>query len=163
MYRAPNKHGLTEYERSQLEVELTRQWADFGRWLKEHTKGDEKIALITAGAIPFYSGLETIDMAGLTDKHIAHLPAKLGGGYIGHEKFDNRYVLSRQPHFVFANHRVQFERYLSMNVYNRRAYFTAHKQLVRMPALHRYYRYRCVKIEPNRFYSFYELRTHKRG
>ena len=159
IYRAPSKHGLTEYGRSKLEVKLAKQWADFGQWLKKNTKGDEKIALITAGAIPFYSELYTIDMAGLTDTHIAHMPVELGKSYIGHEKFDNEYVLSQKPHFILTHHLVQFNRYLDEKTYNKMAYFTAHRELVKMPALHREYRYRCVKAGTNQFYSFYLLRT----
>ena len=157
--RASSRHGLTEYERSKLEVKLTKQWAAFGRWLKKNTKGDEKIALITAGAIPFYSELYAIDMVGLTDTHIAHMSIELGKGYAGHEKFDNEYVLSQRPRFILANHQVQFERYLSEKTYNKIAYFSAHRELVKMPALHRDYRYRCVKVGSNQFYSFYQLHS----
>jgi hypothetical protein len=160
IYRAPSMHGLTEYERSMLEVKLAEEWAHYGRWLKKNTRGDEKIALITAGAIPFYSGLYTIDMAGLTDTHIAHMPIALGMGYMGHEKFDNEYVLSQRPHFILAHHLVQFGRYIDESTYNSTAYFKMHRELVRMPELQGNYHYRCVKAGPHRFYCYYVLRTY---
>jgi arabinofuranosyltransferase len=50
-----------------------------------------KIAVIDAGAIPYFSGLATIDMIGLNNVHISKLP----GGFM--EKWDNDYVLSQKP------------------------------------------------------------------
>jgi arabinofuranosyltransferase len=55
---------------------------------------DNTVALIDAGAIPYYTEAHVIDMVGLNDNHIAHLP----GGFM--EKYDNQYVLSRRPDFV---------------------------------------------------------------
>jgi len=42
----------------------------------------------------------TIDMLGLTDRHIAHLPIPLGTGIPGHEKYDTAYVLARRPDYL---------------------------------------------------------------
>jgi hypothetical protein len=53
---------------------------------------DTKIAVIDAGAIPYYAKLSTIDMIGLNDNHIS----KLEGGFL--QKYDNDYVLS--PEFI---------------------------------------------------------------
>lgn len=53
-----------------------------------------KIAVIDAGAIPYYSGLPTIDMIGLNDRHISKLP----GGFL--QKYDNNYVLSQKPTII---------------------------------------------------------------
>src|SRR5690606_6484257 len=50
-----------------------------------------KIAVIDAGAIPYFSGLSTIDMVGLNNAHISKLP----GGFM--EKWDNDYVLAQKP------------------------------------------------------------------
>lgn len=50
-----------------------------------------KIAVIDAGAIPYFSGLATIDMVGLNNAHIS----KLSGGFM--EKWDNDYVLAQKP------------------------------------------------------------------
>jgi len=55
---------------------------------------DTHIAVIDAGAIPYYTGLPTIDMVGLNNAHIAKLP----GGFMG--KWDNEYVLSHKPEVV---------------------------------------------------------------
>jgi hypothetical protein len=52
------------------------------------------IAVIDAGAIPYYAGLPTIDMVGLNNAHIA----KLAGGFMG--KWDNEYVLAQRPQVI---------------------------------------------------------------
>ena len=72
-----------------------------GKWLKEHHPG-KTIALNAAGAIPFYSELNTIDMLGLNDKHIAHKQITDRGAQVsGHEKYDEEYVLSKRPDIIF--------------------------------------------------------------
>ncbi|WP_407278722.1 hypothetical protein U5817_21200 [Aromatoleum evansii] len=55
---------------------------------------DEKIAVIDAGAIPYFSGLPTIDMVGLNDSYLS----TLAGGFL--QKFDNDYVLENKPKIV---------------------------------------------------------------
>ena len=55
---------------------------------------DSRIAVVDAGAIPYYSGLPTIDMVGLNNQHISRLP----GGFM--QKWDNDYVLSLQPKVI---------------------------------------------------------------
>jgi hypothetical protein len=57
------------------------------------------VALIAAGAIPYQTGWQTIDMLGLNDRHIARATAA-GSGYVGHEKFDSNYVLEKKPEFI---------------------------------------------------------------
>jgi hypothetical protein len=75
-------------------------WKQAGLWLKSNTPTEYKIAVQPAGYIPFYSERFTLDMLGLSDTHIAHLPIKTGGGKAGHEKWDGDYILSRQPEII---------------------------------------------------------------
>ena len=72
-----------------------------GKWLRICAPPDAVLATNIAGAVPFYSRLQTIDMLGLNDRHIAHreMP-KMGEGKAGHEKGDGAYVLSRAPDYV---------------------------------------------------------------
>jgi hypothetical protein len=72
-----------------------------GTWLRQAAPADAVLATNTAGSIPYYSRLRTIDMFGLNDAHIAHrqMP-EMGRGVAGHEKWDGRYVLSRQPDII---------------------------------------------------------------
>ena len=48
------------------------QWTLAGRWFADHAPADASLAITAAGAIPYYSGLTTIDILGLTDEWIAH-------------------------------------------------------------------------------------------
>ncbi len=74
---------------------------EVGIWLKNNTPNNTIIATNTAGSIPYYSKLKTIDMLGLNDKHIAHRDIKsFGKGSAGHEKGDGVYVLSKKPDYI---------------------------------------------------------------
>lgn len=72
-----------------------------GLWLKQYAPADALLATNTAGSIPYFSGLRTVDMLGLNDEHIAHrnMP-NMGKGHAGHEKGDGKYVLSLRPHYI---------------------------------------------------------------
>jgi len=73
-----------------------------GRHLAENCPAGTLIAVQAAGAIPYLSGLPTIDMFGLNDSHIAGLPfpnIKQGGLL----KWDIDYVLSRRPDIIVIN------------------------------------------------------------
>jgi hypothetical protein len=72
-----------------------------GQWFRAQVPEDASVAVILAGALPFYSELQTIDMLGLNDVHIAHrVMPDMGKGIAGHEKHDVDYVLSRQPTYI---------------------------------------------------------------
>lgn len=60
------------------------------------------VAVNAAGAIPYVSGLPTVDMLGLTDAHVARSrpPREAGGVRRGHERGDGAYVLARRPAVV---------------------------------------------------------------
>jgi hypothetical protein len=64
---------------------------------------DPLVAVDAAGAIPFFSGLRSLDMLGLNDAHIArHHDESFGRGVQGHEVGDGNYVLSREPDIIVA-------------------------------------------------------------
>jgi hypothetical protein len=77
-------------------------WREIGWWLADHGGPDTSVAAMSAGAIAFYSERTTIDMLGLTDRHIARVVAvDMGEGAAGHEKRDPAYVLDvRQPTYI---------------------------------------------------------------
>jgi len=78
-------------------------WRQVGAWFRQHARPGETIAVLPAGAIPYFSGLPAIDMLGLNDAHIAHREvAQLGSGQAGHEKYDVDYVLARRPEYVIV-------------------------------------------------------------
>ncbi|MFB3786420.1 MAG: hypothetical protein ACE15F_08620 [bacterium] len=82
-------------------VKWTRSWAKVGLWLQEKYPSGTKIAVINAGAIPYFCELNCIDMLGLNDVTIAHTPARyLNLCHPGHEKSNAEYVLAEKPRFI---------------------------------------------------------------
>ena len=63
-------------------------------WMNEHLPRRGLLALGEAGVVPYYTELPVLDLFGLADLHIAHLPG------IRHHKFDVDYVLGRKPSYV---------------------------------------------------------------
>ncbi len=86
-----------------LEIEA---WSRLGRWLAAHTPPDATLATGAAGAIPYYSRRPTLDMFGLTDRHIAHLhlATPSPSDPPAHEKYDPRYILRHRPDVIVATH-----------------------------------------------------------
>ncbi len=76
-------------------------WIAVGRWLHENAPPDASVACVPIGAVGYYSRLTVFDMLGLTDHHIARRELPLGGGWVGHEKHDGPYILSRRPTYLF--------------------------------------------------------------
>jgi hypothetical protein len=100
----PNLHLVfmtRSFHRFMGESADARDRALAGRWLRSTARAGETIAVLPAGAIPYGSGLPTVDMLGLNDLHIAHSPGNFGKAAPGHEKYDSDYVLSRRPTYVF--------------------------------------------------------------
>ncbi|MDQ7006492.1 MAG: hypothetical protein Q9Q40_04610 [Acidobacteriota bacterium] len=85
--------GFAAWRAAQLPVHRAA-----GRWLGDHFPAESWLATGNAGVLPYESGLPTIDMYGLCDRHIAmrEMPA-MGHGAPGHEKGDGSYVLERRP------------------------------------------------------------------
>jgi len=76
-------------------------WKRLGIWLRDNAPPDSVIAVDAAGAIPYFSGLRSIDMFGLNDRHIAHIVVPtMGSGKPGHEKYDARYVYAQNPDWI---------------------------------------------------------------
>jgi hypothetical protein len=81
-------YGFDRYDR----------WVLVGKHLAQERYSGRLLAVDAAGKVPFYSGLRTVDMLGLNDEHIAHLPAHYFEA--GHNKHDAEYVLSRRPDLI---------------------------------------------------------------
>jgi hypothetical protein len=72
-----------------------------GAWLGAELDARDLIAVNTAGAIPYFARLPTIDMLGLTDAEIASRPIYIvSTGWAGHRKGWGEYVLSRRPRVI---------------------------------------------------------------
>jgi hypothetical protein len=78
-----------------------------GRFLSENLPPNTVLAIHSAGVIPYYARLTTIDMWGLTNRTIARAPAlRFGEGLAGHEKSDPAYVFSLEPDLYLPEDRV---------------------------------------------------------
>lgn len=94
----------TEVLRSYEDAALVYQEGNerLGRFLRDTVPAGTRIAVAAAGAIPYYSGLPTIDMYGLNDRHIARTPfPRTRGSRL--MKWDNAYVLSLRPEIIVPN------------------------------------------------------------
>ena len=85
-----------------LEYEM-EGWEHLGRWMASSVPPDASIAVGAAGIVPYYTGAPTIDMYGLVDKNIAHMPVRTTGFVrVAHEKFAPRYVMDRRPAYIIT-------------------------------------------------------------
>jgi len=77
-----------------------------GKELRATASVTDSLACGDAGALPYYSGLTTIDTLGLNDAHIARLPG------VFNDKYDVEYVLRREPTYIVllsgSSHNVGF-------------------------------------------------------
>jgi hypothetical protein len=75
-------------------------------YIKQNLRPGETVAVVDAGGIAYSLPLNVrvIDMVGLTDAHIAHLPPQFPHGLLGRGdgfgKWDVEYVLDQEPRFV---------------------------------------------------------------
>ncbi|MFA6197078.1 MAG: hypothetical protein WC656_10595 [Sulfurimonas sp.] len=83
------------YKNIQQDISATYGDILIGKYLKNlHLDSNEYIAVVDAGAIPYYADNKTIDMVGLNNKHIAHL----AGTFM--QKYDNDFVLKNRPIYI---------------------------------------------------------------
>ena len=74
---------------------------DVGRFFNQHLPEDALMAVNTAGAVPYESRRETIDMLGLTDAAIARHPVYVVSPlWAGHRRGWGAYVRSKRPEAV---------------------------------------------------------------
>ena len=78
------------------------QCKDLSLLLKEAFSRQRPLLAVTAaGCLPYWSQLPSLDMLGLNDYYLPrHPPADIGGGLLGHELGDGRYVWSRKPDII---------------------------------------------------------------
>jgi len=81
---------------------------EIGLFVRDITEQDAVVAFVAAGAAPYFSGREAIDILGKSDPYIAHLrsPEADTAGWTdyrpGHNKWDYRYVLDKLRPDVFV-------------------------------------------------------------
>ena len=86
-------------------MEARWQWNGrvIGLMLKRgFAKEQPVIAVDAAGSLPYWSELPALDMLGLNDYYLPrHPPKNVGGGFLGHELGEGRYLLDQRPDLVF--------------------------------------------------------------
>lgn len=74
---------------------LKRAHIQLGLDLRQRASPGSRLAIGDTGAVPYYSQLYTVDIMGINDSHLAHLPGRFG------RKIDVAYVLQeQQPDYV---------------------------------------------------------------
>ncbi len=82
------------------EREFSRKLHFVATLLIDHVPNDFRLASCGGGIVPYRTGMPTIDMLGLCDKHIARTAVK--SSMIGHQKWDGEYVVSRCPDLIIT-------------------------------------------------------------
>lgn len=118
-----------------------------GKWLKANFSPDTIIATNTAGSIPYYSELRTIDMLGLNDKHIAkrEMP-DMGKGVPGHEKSDGKYILFKKPDIII----------LGSSLGSEKPHFISGEELFALEEFKIQYRIKKVTLPSEEEFLYYE-------
>ena len=70
-----------------------------GLLIKRHTAAEATVAVVAAGATPYFSRRVSLDMLGKSDHRIARLGGRSGEA-IGHNKYDIEYTLGKKPDLV---------------------------------------------------------------
>jgi hypothetical protein len=128
-----------------------------GRWLHSIARQGETLAVFGAGAVPYYSKLYTIDMLGLSDLHIAHLPGRLGHSMAGHEKYDSDYVIARRPTFIVFGPRALPKPPSEAEVLGN-GHFPFASDLAKNAGLKQHYEFRVGRYE-DLYFPYYRLKT----
>jgi tetratricopeptide (TPR) repeat protein len=84
------------------EMRLVRKMGFIGEKLKADFASDMTLAASTIGAISYFSGVNVIDMLGLTDRRVARHSEEVEGFRHSwkERKYNATYVLSRDPDFI---------------------------------------------------------------
>ena len=77
-------------------------WIGMGEFLGKKYPG-KTLAVGALGKMPYFSDLYAMDILGLADPVIAHMPAAGGVFEPGHEKYNADYTLSRRPDVIALN------------------------------------------------------------
>jgi len=67
-----------------------------GVMIRDATAADARVAVVAAGAVPYFSRRAAIDLLGKTDARVAHLPPHPGAP-VGHAKYDIDGSLASRP------------------------------------------------------------------
>jgi arabinofuranosyltransferase len=148
-----------EGKRATGEVRLARSWAQVGHWFSKNVPSDATIASAVVGAIPYYSGLRTYDLLGLTDREVARHGDVYPQGRIGHQKYHTDYILARKPVYIVYHVSGLYDRPLwrrSQDI--DRVYSYALYDLANDERTKELYEYQAVKMDSGAYVEFLKLK-----
>jgi arabinofuranosyltransferase len=138
---APVLKGEAGRERLQREIQTMDGFLrPAAHWLRHSSPPGASVALTVAGAIPYHSGLRTIDRLGLTDAEIARSEIPWQDRHYGIAKYDSASVLRRRPDWILLNLDEQTVLRFPMAEVIRRAYVPADRDLLQQRQFHEEYR-----------------------
>lgn len=88
---------LLEYETGK---DFTAKMRTVGRWMRANVPPGTVVAVNYVGALPWESGLPTIDMLGLTDAAVGRTPIAGRFRFPGHAKGNGASILDRKPGMI---------------------------------------------------------------
>jgi arabinofuranosyltransferase len=131
---------------------IVNQFITIGKRLREIARPDDTVAVGACGAIPYYSGLVTVDVLGLNDRHIARQPvAEPGSDAFGHERGDGRYVMSKRPTFM-----IPLPILTQSPNPNHAGFEKSFIEIFELPEFKSDYEFRNVEIQPGRYFNYYK-------
>jgi len=83
-----------------LHEQHEQRWIAVGRALARAVEPGTRVAVSAIGAIGYESGLELVDVLGLTNTAVLRAPPDLAIRMKGHHRHDAEYVLAREPDLV---------------------------------------------------------------
>lgn len=72
-----------------------------GEWLKKTLPADTRLGVAAAGAVPYFSGLYTVDALGISDPAVVRTPPPAGAAWKpGHMRYDLQRFLAARPQVI---------------------------------------------------------------
>ncbi len=92
---------LIKDDRFAYQTKQYDMWENLGYFLRQ-APAETLLAIDAAGKVPYYSGLQTLDMLGLNNRHIGQRKMPKQIFIVAHSKRDPEYVISRKPQLIAA-------------------------------------------------------------
>ena len=125
-----------------------------GKWLAENASPEASLATTAAGIIPYYSGLRTIDMLGLTDPYIAR-HGKRTPTLPGHELAATDYVLDKKPDYILVYDLTFASGPVSLEDAVQNATWPAAYEMATSPRFRREYVISYAQITPDKYFVYF--------
>ena len=125
-----------------------------GKWLGANAPPGATLATTAAGIVPYYSGLRTYDMLGLTDRYVARHGSR-HATLPGHGLAAAAYILRAKPTYVLVYDMVFSPLPLTAEDVAAGAGSPAARELVAAPAFRRAYVLSRAEIAPGEYFYYF--------